>query len=80
MQAVSNFPTMSLEEEFMFFVEDAIDGTDITEDELMDYYCNNFLGIAYCPENEEEMMNAVVDDEPFFLNQVAEEIMRNRQL
>ena len=78
MQAVSNFPTISLAEEFEYFVEDAIYGTDITEDELLDYYCNNILGIAYCPENEEEMMESIVEEEPFYLNEVADEILRNR--
>lgn len=69
---------MTLEEEFNFFLEDALYGTQLTAEELLDYYCNNFLGIAYCEENEEEMKNSVVDDEPFILNHLADELMAER--
>lgn len=75
---MKDFPRMTLEEEFRFFVEDALHGTDLTESDLLHYYCNEILGIAYCEENEEELMNAVIEDEPFILNQVADEMLASQ--
>lgn len=71
---MKDFPRMTLEEEFRFFVEDALHGTSLTESDLLHYYCNEILGIAYCEENEEELMIAVCE-EPFVLTDFADEYM-----
>ena len=63
----TSFPTMTLQEEFDAFLEDALYGTNVDPDDLLYTFCNDYLGIAYCDENAEEMMEAVVE-EPFVLN------------
>lgn len=71
----TNFPTLTLEEEFNYFLEDALYGTNINDiSDFLNVFCNDYLGIAYCEENEEEMMIAVCD-EPFVLNEFADHYM-----
>lgn len=63
----TSFPTMTLKEEFESYVTDALYGTSVDPSDLLNVFCNDYLGIAYCEENEEELMEAVVE-EPFVLN------------
>lgn len=67
------FPTLSLQEEFEAFVTDAMHGLDIDRDDLLQFYCDSYLGIAYCDENMEELMLAVVED-VFSLNEYADKL------
>ena len=70
---MTSFPTMTLKEEFESDLQDALYGTALCPDDLLAYYCETHLGIAYCEENEEEMMEAVVE-EPFILNRYADQL------
>lgn len=70
----TSFPTMTLKEEFENFLQDALYGTNLAPWDLLGYYCETHLGIAYCEENEQEMMEAVCD-EPFILNKYADQLV-----
>lgn len=72
---MNEFNTMTLVEEFEMFIEDALDGTNVDREELLYLFCNDHLGIAYCDENMEELMDAVVD-EPYVLNEYADFLER----
>lgn len=61
----------TLKEEFEFYVADALYGTNLDRSDLLNVFCNDYLGIAYCEENEDEIMEAVVE-EPFMLNDWAD--------
>jgi hypothetical protein len=74
-ELLTEFNSMTLVEEFEMFVEDALDGTDVDREELLYLFCNDHLGIAYCDENLEELMEAVVD-EPYVLNEYADFLQR----
>ena len=72
---VTNFPTLTLEEEFNSYLQDALFGTNITDvADFLNVFCNDYLGIACCKETEEEMMIAVCE-EPFVLTDFADEYM-----
>ena len=60
----------TLKEEFEFYVADALYGTNLNRSDLLNVFCNEYLGIAW-EENEEELMEAVVE-EPFMLNDWAD--------
>lgn len=60
----------TLKEEFEFYVADALYGTNLNRSDLLNVFCNEYLGIAW-EENEEEIMKAVVK-EPFMLNDWAD--------
>ena len=74
-EILAEFNSMTLVEEFEMFIEDALHGNDVDRDELLALFCNDHLGIAYCDENLEELMDAVVD-EPYVLNSYADFLER----
>lgn len=70
MNNLLDFPTMTPQEEFEMFVEDALEGSSVDREDLLHYFCEQ-LGIAYCDENMDELIDAVID-EPFVLNELVD--------
>jgi hypothetical protein len=69
----SDFPTMSLKEEFECCLEDALEPyyqADVTE--FMTAFAEEMYGIAWCDETEEEVMEYICDD-PFVMNDFADQ-------
>ena len=55
------------EQEFNLFVQDAVYGTKIHSEQLLHDFCENELGIAYCEENMDELIDYVIEH-PYCLN------------
>ena len=70
MSDLLDFPTMTPQEEFEMFVEDALEGSSVDREDLLNYFCEQ-LGIAYCDENMDELIDAVLD-EPYVLNELVD--------
>lgn len=70
MNDILDFPTMTPEEEFELFVQDALEGSSVAREDLLTTFCEQ-LGIAYCEETFDELVDAVLD-EPFVLNEVVD--------
>jgi len=70
MSDLLDFPTMTPQEEFEMFVEDALEGSSVDREDLLNYFCEQ-LGIAYCDENMDELMDEVIND-PYVLNELVD--------
>jgi hypothetical protein len=58
--------TLSTAEEYQLVVEDVFDADETAADICINELCEE-IGIANCPENEEEIMEAVIHYEDFLV-------------
>ena len=63
----ASFPRLTLEEEFTEFLKDAILGTDLTQESLLEKFPQDIYDMDWNEENKQEIMELVCD-QPFILN------------